>query len=64
MRPVKAMCGACGAEQFEVELQTTRSPTEVHLICCACKSRSIVGITEPQIEIRWGKDAEGIVCPK
>lgn len=63
-----AMCGNCGKDKFMVELHTGPSGRvgylAVHLVCCECKSKSILTVSAPRIEVGWGDRSEGIICLK
>ena len=61
----KMMCGACGNEDFEIyEKQTAMTGLIVE--CKKCKSVTDVSVRhhDPELDLRFGDNSDGILCTK
>ena len=57
-------CGNCGDGQFEVtHVVVDDRPFQLHMKCTHCGSTSIVRTRPAELEIGWGDNADGILCP-
>ena len=57
------MCGNCGGLNFKMYNVFTQ---DLRLIaeCCECESTSIIKPSLVRIDIDWGENSDGILCPK
>jgi hypothetical protein len=56
----KAKCGHCGYNEFSL-FQSIKDPNEITVQCLQCYNTSIIGISKPQLQIKWGDQSDGII---
>jgi hypothetical protein len=57
----KMYCGACGNEEFSIY---QADKFNLYVECRSCKSITVVSLTRPKIEFKFGEYGEGILTTK
>lgn len=58
----KLSCGNCGHDQFEVYSKGEHHVDRLVVECKSCSSTTVLTVTRPKIEMRFGERSDGIMC--
>lgn len=61
MNLIQLKCGGCACESFL--MYRNKQTQEIVSECSGCRSTTIITVTQPKIELKWGEFADGILAP-